>query len=118
MSQISKALKITNEYFADVIKENFEEVAEVEFSDTGGKITGESESFKLFHATDVHMLEADDSLLFGIRANHFVVEEGYCENHYIEDTVLDDIPTTKEAFLVSANHKGVRIQKLFIEKIE
>ncbi len=62
-----------------------------------------------FHAKAVVMVEQNDDYLCGMRANHFVVEIGTSERDYDE---------TKEEgayvyFLVSANHKGMRMTTLF-----
>lgn len=56
-----------------------------------------------FHAEKVYMIEEDDELFLGMRANHFVVEEGYSEYH------------RGAAYLISANHKGIRLQTLLID---
>ena len=56
-----------------------------------------------FHAEKVYMLQENDDYFLGIRANHFVVEEGTSENH-------DEI-----VYLISANHKGVRLQTMLLD---
>ena len=49
-----------------------------------------------FHATNVYMVERNDDYYCGIRADHFVVEEGWSEfNEGLN-------------YLVTANHKGIR----------
>lgn len=62
-----------------------------------------------FHTDDVYVLKQNDDYLFGIRANTFVVEIGWHEyfGKFDEQTTC---------FLVSANHKGSRVQKLYVEK--
>lgn len=55
-----------------------------------------------FHVQNVYMLIADDSYFLDIRANHFVVEEGFSES------------MAGTAYLISANHKGIRMQTLLI----
>lgn len=61
--------------------------------------------FNYFHANDVTSLHFPDDRHFdGIRANTFVVEIGWHEWY------------EGEAFMVSANHKGTREMKLFIQK--
>ncbi|AEB29597.1 hypothetical protein CAR_c09040 [Carnobacterium sp. 17-4] len=55
-----------------------------------------------FHPEKVHMLEENDDYFLGMRANHFVIEEGTSENH-------DQI-----TYLISANHKGIRKQTMLL----
>lgn len=62
-----------------------------------------------FHAQAVTMVILDDDYLCGMRADHFVVELGYSEN----DDYTDDWKPTHVYFLVSANHKGMRMTTLF-----
>lgn len=56
-----------------------------------------------FHAQNVYMIEEDDDYFLRMRANHFVVEEGTSEYH------------RGTAYLISANHKGIRLQTLLID---
>lgn len=58
----------------------------------------------VFHAEEVYMLIEDDDYFLDMRANHFAVEEGTSEFH------------KGRLFLVSANHKGIRLQTLLIDR--
>lgn len=51
-----------------------------------------------FHATEVAMIEKEDSYFCGLRANHFVVEVGWSESR--EENVI--------VYLITCNHKGLR----------
>lgn len=53
-----------------------------------------------FHVTNVSMVEKDDEYFVGLRANHFVVEEGWNEKN------------NNIWYLVSCNHKGNRAMTL------
>lgn len=69
----------------------------------------EIDEFNGFHATKVVMVEVDDEYLCGMRANHFVVEIGVSEH----DDYDDNEENVNIYFLVSANHKGMRLATLF-----
>lgn len=63
------------------------------------------DAFNGFHASDSFVLHFPDDRHFnGIRANTFVIEVGWHE--WVEG----------DAFLVSANHKGIRLMKLYTER--
>ena len=55
-----------------------------------------------FHASAIYSFEKDDAYACGIRANHFVVEEGYSE--YADGLW----------YVVTANHKGIRMSAMFV----
>ena len=55
------------------------------------------------------MVEVDDEYLCGMRADHFVVEIGVSEH----DDYDDNEENVNIYFLVSANHKGMRLATLF-----
>lgn len=68
--------------------------------------SNELSPFNGFHANDAVVLHFPDNRHFsGIRANTFVVEIGWHEDF-----------EGKEAFVVNANHKGLRIVHLYIER--
>jgi len=115
---LNKAVEASSQCFADYVLENYEEVTSILFTGSGEfELDGDFDSMRQFHADKVFMLEANDEYLFGIRANHFVVEEGYSENHfYRKGEEGKEEATTPSCILVSANHKENRWQKLYVEK--
>lgn len=58
----------------------------------------------VFHVQNVYMTTMNDDYFLGMRANHFVIEEGYSEQH-----------GNTTVYLVSANHKGTRLQTLLLD---
>lgn len=62
----------------------------------------EEQLFELdcFHPSKVTTVKKADDYFCGIRANHFVVEEGFSEN-------VDGI-----VYLITANHKGNRVMTM------
>lgn len=52
-----------------------------------------------FHVQKVFMVEKDDEYLAGIRANHFVIEEGWTEIKGYENKIV----------VITGNHKGSRM---------
>lgn len=62
--------------------------------------TADISELDAFHSEKVYMIEKPDDYFCGMRANHFVVEEGVSE---FNESVN---------YLVSANHKGIRMLTL------
>lgn len=62
-------------------------------------------ALNVFHPQNVYMVTMNDDYFLGMRANHFVIEEGTSEEY-------GEVPV----YLVSANHKGIRLQTLLIDK--
>jgi hypothetical protein len=62
----------------------------------------EEQFFKLdcFHMIRSCVIEKKDTYFCGIRADHFVVEEGFSED-------VDDV-----VYLITANHKGNRVMTM------
>lgn len=60
----------------------------------------EIDELNVFHAENIYTVEKNDEYFCGIRANHFVVEEGWSE---YGDGIY---------YLISANHKGARAHTL------
>lgn len=116
---LEKTSKVTQEassFLSDQITERYKEIATLTLIEDELQVTGDIKSMAAFHAERVYMVEADDDYLFDMRANHFVIEEGWSETLWVDDESFnfDLIP----CFLVTANHKGTRKQKLYVEKPE
>ncbi len=118
MKKNNNVVEFSSRKFSEYISENYKEVAEIIFDEDEVTAEGDIMAMQAFHAEKVHMLEASDDYLFGIRANHFVVEEGMSESFVkiIGQGMNDKDFIPYPCFLVSANHKGIRIQKLYVEE--
>ncbi|WP_209304576.1 hypothetical protein [Streptococcus cuniculi] len=64
----------------------------------------EIDELNAFHARSCCMILKNDDYYYGLRANHFVVEEGWSERHIFSRMKL-----------ISANHKGGRAMVLIRE---
>lgn len=62
----------------------------------------EEQFFKLdcFHMINSYVIEKEDDYFCGLRADHFIVEEGFSED--VENVV----------YLITANHKGNRVMTM------
>lgn len=116
MSKLNKAHERASEAYSKYVIENYELDCEITFEEDGVTVEGNPFAIHSFHAEKVHMLEAEDGYLFGIRAHHFVVEEGSSEDHYRGDE--EEGYQRRKSIVVSANHKGIRIQKYFVGEWE
>ncbi|MBX8938509.1 hypothetical protein [Enterococcus gilvus] len=56
--------------------------------------------FSTFHATEISIHTEEDDYFAGIRADHFVIEEGWSE--------AEGFVPGKAIVIVTANHKGIR----------
>lgn len=109
---MNKGFEGASRAYSDYVLENYELDCEITFEEDGVTVDGNPFAMHSFHAENVRMLEAHDEYLFGIRANHFVVEEGSSEDH-VRGNEKDGYQT-RNSILVSANHKGFRVQKYFV----
>ena len=109
--------KVDTKEYLEKLSNETDYVGSITFGDFKDMTSRQAEKIlSTFHANKYKTLELDDDMFAGIRANHFVIEIGDSEELVIDKGDGDDSIYQPMVYVVSANHKGIRMSNVFVEK--